>query len=151
MSDINSVVLIGRLTRDAQLKYTANGTALSKFSLAVNEKRKVGEQWKEEVSFFDIQIWGQLGESLDQYLKKGKQISVIGKLTQERWDQDGQSRSKVSVTASTVQLLGGPSDNRNEASSNQSSPPASGMKPGYMTPTKGQSQSDDGFTDDILF
>jgi single-strand DNA-binding protein len=107
MADVNNVTLIGRLTRDADLKYTSNGKAVSKFSLAVNEKRKVGDDWKDEAGFFEIVLWGQIGESLNQYLTKGKQIAVTGRLTQERWEQDGQNRSKVVVTAATVQLLGG--------------------------------------------
>jgi single-strand DNA-binding protein len=111
MSDLNFVTLIGRLTRDAELRYTSNGKAVSKFSLAVNKKRKVGDQWKDEAGFFEIVLWGQLGESLNQYLTKGKQVAVAGELTQDRWEQDGQNRSKVVVTAATVQLLGSPSGN----------------------------------------
>jgi single-strand DNA-binding protein len=109
MADVNNVTLIGRLTRDAELRYTANGKPVSKFSLAVNEKRKNGDQWKDEADFFEIVFWGQLGESLNSYLVKGKQIAVTGRLTQERWQQDGQNRSKVVVTAATIQLLGGTS------------------------------------------
>jgi single-strand DNA-binding protein len=128
MSDVNNVTLIGRLVRDADLRYTANGKAVSKFSLAVNEKRKAGDQWKDEAGFFEIILWGQLGESLNQYLTKGKQIAVTGKLTQERWEQDGQNRSKVVVTAATVQLLGSPSGNGDsgQAHSPAAPPPDNG-------------------------
>jgi single-strand DNA-binding protein len=105
MSDTNTVVLIGRLVRDADLKYTSNGKAVTKFSLAVNEKRKEGDVWKDYANFFDVTLWGQIGESIITYLIKGKQISVVGKLTQERWQQDGQTRSKVAITATTIQLL----------------------------------------------
>jgi single-strand DNA-binding protein len=112
MSDVNNVTLIGRLTRDADLKYTANGKTVAKFSLAVNEKRKAGDQWKDEAGFFEIVLWGQAAESLQQYLAKGKQVAVVGRLTQERWEQDGQNRSKVTVTAATVQLLGSPAGSK---------------------------------------
>jgi len=107
MADLNQVMLIGRLTRNADLKYTAGGKAVSKFTLAVNEKRKEGDHWKDKADFFDCVLWGQLAESLNQYLSKGKQIGVIGKLSQERWEQDGQNRSKITINVQHIQLLSG--------------------------------------------
>jgi single-strand DNA-binding protein len=107
MADINQVVLVGRLTRDAELKYTNTGTAVCKMSIAVNRRRKSNDQWIDEASFFDIVLWGKMGEALSQYLVKGKQVGVVGELRQNKWEQDGQPRSKVEVVASTLQLLGG--------------------------------------------
>jgi single-strand DNA-binding protein len=107
-SDINQVVLIGRLTRDAELKYTSGGTAVCKFSIAVNRNRKQGDQFVEEASFFDIVVWGRQGEAISKYLEKGKQVAVQGELRQNRWEQDGQTRSKVEIHAFNLQLLGGP-------------------------------------------
>jgi single-strand DNA-binding protein len=107
MADLNHVVLIGRLTRDAELKYTASGQAVCKFSIAVNRRRKNGDQWEDEANFFDIVLWGRQGESLNQYLVKGKMIGVEGELRQDRWQQDGQNRSKVEIVANNLQLLGG--------------------------------------------
>ncbi len=107
MADINHVILIGRLTRDAELKYTSGGMAVCKFAIAVNRRRKNGDQWVEEASFFDIVLFGRAGEAINQYLVKGKQVAVEGELHQNRWEQDGQSRSKVEINASNVQLLGG--------------------------------------------
>ncbi len=107
MADVNRVILIGRLTRDAELKYTSGGMAVCKFSLAVNRRRKNGDQWVEEANFFDIVLWGRTGEAINQYLIKGKQVAVEGELHQNRWEQDGQSRSKVEIMAANVQLLGG--------------------------------------------
>ncbi len=107
MADLNHVMLIGRLTRDAELKYTQNGFAISNFSIAVNRRRKNGDQWVDEVSYFEINLFGKSAESLKQYLLKGKQIAVDGELRQDRWEQDGQSRSKVIIVANNVQLLGG--------------------------------------------
>jgi single-strand DNA-binding protein len=138
MADVNNVTLIGRLTRDAELKYTTNGKAVSKFSLAVNERRRAGDDWKDEAGFFEIVLWGQLGESLNQYFTKGKQVAVTGRLTQERWEQDGQNRSKVTVTAATIQLLGGNSGNDGGFRQPQNAAPAAPA-------------GDDGFTDDIPF
>jgi single-strand DNA-binding protein len=106
MADLNHVVLIGRLTRDAELKYTASGQAVCKFSIAVNRRRKNGDQWEDEANFFDIVLWGRQGESLNQYLVKGKMIGIEGELRQDRWQQDGQNRSKVEIVANNIQLLG---------------------------------------------
>jgi single-strand DNA-binding protein len=107
MTDLNHVILIGRLTRDAELRYTAGGQAVCKFSIAVNRRRKNGDQWEDEANFFDIVLWGRQGESLNQYLVKGKMIGVEGELRQDRWQQDGQNRSKVEIVANNIQLLGG--------------------------------------------
>jgi single-strand DNA-binding protein len=109
MADLNHVLLIGRLTRDAELKYTSGGMAVCKFAIAVNRRKKSGDQWIDEASFFDIVLWGRSGETLNQYLVKGKQVAVEGELHQNRWEQDGQSRSKIEIMASNVQLLGGTS------------------------------------------
>jgi single-strand DNA-binding protein len=113
MTDINHVTLVGRLTRDAELK--ENGFAVSNFSIAVNCKRKRGDDWVDEANFFDIVLFGRQAESLHQYLVKGKQIAIDGELKQDRWQtQDGQNRSKVVVIANSIQLLGG-NNNSNHA------------------------------------
>jgi single-strand DNA-binding protein len=119
-SDLNHVFLIGRLTRDADLKYTPNGQAVSKFSIAVNRKKKDGDAWTDEASFFDITLWGRQAEELNEYLLKGKQIAVDGELRQDRWQQDGQNRSKIEVIANSIQLLGGGSDSRSGTGSGNS-------------------------------
>jgi single-strand DNA-binding protein len=107
MVDINHVILVGRLTRDAELKYTTGGQPVCKFSIAVNRRKKNGEVWEDEANFFDIVLWGRQGESLNQYLVKGKQVAIDGELRQDRWEQEGQKRSKVEIVATTLQLLGG--------------------------------------------
>jgi single-strand DNA-binding protein len=103
---INRVVLIGNLTRDAELKSVGNGTSLCKFSIAVNRRVKRDGEWEDEPNFFDVVLWGQRGESLHQYLIKGKMIGVDGELHQEHWQHDGQTRSRVEVIAENIQLLG---------------------------------------------
>jgi single-strand DNA-binding protein len=143
MADINNVVLVGRLTRDAELKYTAGGQAVCKFSVAVNRRRKNGEQWEDEANYFDVVLWGRQGESLNQYLLKGKSVGVEGELRQDRWQQDGQNRSKVEIVANNIQLLGG------NPGSGQS-----GGAQGSWQPRNAENApppSDDGFTDDIPF
>ncbi len=109
-TDLNSVMIIGRLTRDAELSYLQSGTAVSKFSIAVNRSRKDGDQWISEANFFDVSLFGKSGENLKQYLTKGTQIAVQGSLRQDRWEKDGQKFSKVYIMANDVQLLGGRSE-----------------------------------------
>jgi len=104
MNDLNSVSIVGRLTRDAELKSTG-GSSVCKFSMASN-------RYKDETNYFDVQCWGKLAESLGQYLVKGKQVAVGGELRQERWQQDGQTRSRVVIVAGSVQLLGGKSESQ---------------------------------------
>ena len=154
MADVNNVILIGRLTRDAEMKYTSGGIAVCRFAIAVNRRVKQGEQWVEEANFFDIVLWGKSGESLNQYLVKGKQVAVEGELHQNRWEQDGQSRSKIEINADNVQLLGGGESGQNHA---QSSAPVGGYqkRPANATATPSRASQTDqeppDFPDDIPF
>ena len=122
-ADINRVTLVGRLTRDAELRYVSENLAVCTMGLAVNRKRKQGDDWVEEASFFDIVLFGRLGEVISRYLTKGKQIAVDGQLRQNRWEQDGQRRSKVEIIASDLQLLG---SSRSEGSDGYSSAASGG-------------------------
>ncbi len=108
MADINHVVLVGRLVRDAQLKYTNSGLAICEFSVAINNRRKQGDDWVDEPNFFDVTLFGRQGEAIQRYLTQGKQVGVDGQLRQDRWQTpEGQNRSKVVVIANNVMLLGG--------------------------------------------
>ena len=108
--DINHVVIVGRLTRDAELRYTNSGSAVANISLAINTRRRRDDQWVDEAHFFDAVVWGKTAESLSPYLTKGKQIGLEGELRQNRWEQDGQRRSKVEIFTRNIQLLGGRGD-----------------------------------------
>ncbi len=154
MADLNHVVLIGRLTRDAELKYTAGGQAVCKFSLAINRRKKSGDQWVEEPNFFDVVLWGRQGETLNQYLVKGKQIAVEGELRQDRWEQDGQNRSKVEIMANNVQLLGGGAGAGGAGgypAGSGSAPRERGEGAPNRAPAPQDESPDDGFADDIPF
>jgi single-strand DNA-binding protein len=118
-NDTNIVVLVGRLTRDSELRFTNSGTAIGRFSLAVNRMKRSGDQREEEVSFFDITVWGKQAEVLNPYLTKGRQVSIQGELRQSRWEQDGQSRSRIEVVANNIQLLGGSSGGNNSSGSSE--------------------------------
>jgi len=107
MGDLAVAVLVGRLTRDAELKYTPSGQAVCHFSVATGSRVKKGDQWVDESSFWDVDLWGKRAESVNQYLTKGKLVAVQGDMRQDKWEQDGQSRMKVKITANDVQLLGG--------------------------------------------
>lgn len=159
-NDINIVVLVGRLTRDAELRYTNSGIAVCKFSLAVNRKKRSGDNWEDEVSFIDIVLWGKQGEALSRYLEKGKQVSVSGELRQSRWEQDGQSRSRMEVAANNVQLLGGGSGAGAGAGSGQYSQNRNENTAGNITQNYDQNRKSDSnfssngpeqFDDDIPF
>jgi single-strand DNA-binding protein len=148
MADINHVVLVGRLTRNAELKYTNSGAAVSKFSLAINQRRKKEDQWVDEAHFFDVVLWGKSAESINQYLVKGKQVGVEGQLRQNRWEQDGQARSKVEIFATNVMLLGGGSGGGGRQSA---SGPAESRSGSADLPPDGGQPAPDNFEDDIPF
>ncbi len=108
MGNVNIVVLMGNLTRDPEMKYTPQGTAVCDLSLAINYTRGKGDQKKDEVSYFDITAFGKTAENAAEYLKKGRSVIIEGRLQQERWEaQDGQKRSKVKVIAERVNFVGG--------------------------------------------
>ena len=106
-SDINSVIIVGRLTRDVELKYMNNGNAVASMSIAVNRSKREGDQWVSEAHFFDVSYFGKGAEAVKPYLTKGKQIAVQGSLRQNRWEKDGQKQSRVVIVADSVELLGG--------------------------------------------
>jgi single-strand DNA-binding protein len=111
MASFNKVLLMGNLTRDPELRFTSNGSALAKFGLAVNRKYKAGEEWKEEVCFVDITVWGKQAENCAEYLSKGRPVFIEGRLQFSSWEtDDGQKRNKLEVVANTVQFLGGRSE-----------------------------------------
>lgn len=119
MRDINIVFLIGRLTRDPEFRYTANQQAICKFSIANNRSYIAQGNKIEETSYFDIVVWAKLAEVCNEYLKKGKQIAVEGRLVQNRWtDQEGKTRSKVEIVASNVQFLSAPVSGQNQMNNN---------------------------------
>lgn len=100
--NINSVSLIGHLTRDPE-----SFSAGCNLGLAVNERAKENGEWTDRASFFDITVFGKQAEACVEHLSKGSQVGVNGRLTQDRWEKDGEKRSKVKIIAFAVQFLGG--------------------------------------------
>ncbi len=154
-NDINSVVLVGRLTRDLELKYLNSGTAVGRFSLAVNRMKRSGDAREEEVSYFDITVWGRQAEVLNSYLSKGRQVCVSGELRQSRWEQDGQARSRVEIVANSIQLLGGNAGNSGQSDRSSYGQPGGNQRQSApaSTPYKETSSfpGPEQFDDDIPF
>ncbi len=98
-NDLNSILIVGRLVKDADLRVTASGLAVSSFSIASNYRKKSGEEWVDAASFIECSLFGKSAEAVQKYMTKGKQIAVQGSIRQDRWEQDGQSRSKVVIIA----------------------------------------------------
>jgi single-strand DNA-binding protein len=107
MASLNKVILLGNLTRDPELRYAPNGTAVARFGLAVNTQRAgQGEDRKEEVCFVDIVAFGRQAETASEYLSKGRPALVEGRLQWRSWEgQDGQKRSKHEVIAERIQFM----------------------------------------------
>jgi single-strand DNA-binding protein len=157
-SDLNSVTLVGRLTRDVELKYSTSGTAIARLSLGTTQSRKQGEQWVEESHYFDCIMFGRRADALQRYLTKGQQVGIIGTLQQNRWQdkQSGQNRSKVEILVDDIQLLGGKGSGGNGGGGGGSyggpqSPSGGGYGGGYSNQGQGSAPADDGFDDDIPF
>jgi len=123
MASFNKVMLMGNLTRDPELRYTSNGSAVTSFGLAVNRKFKQGDEWKDDVCFVDITVWGKQGENCAEYLSKGRPAFIEGFLKFSTWESDGQKRNKLEVVANTVQFLGSRGDSSGEISGEQTPKP----------------------------
>ena len=111
MANLNSVHLIGNLTRDPEVRYTPKGTAVCDISLAINRilpPEQEGGERREEVTYVDVTLWGRTAENAGQYLAKGRNVFVDGRLALETWEdkQSGQKRSRLKVVAESLQFLG---------------------------------------------
>ena len=95
MKDLNEHFFIGRLTADPEPKYTNSGSCVFHFSIAVNTSKKVGEEFVDEPNFFEIVFWPKNVEYWAKQLYKGTKVAVHCEATQDRWEQDGKTRSKV--------------------------------------------------------
>jgi single-strand DNA-binding protein len=108
MGSVNKVILVGNLGRDAELKFTPSGFPISSFSIATTDRRKDKDgSWQEKTEWHRIKLLGKQAESLQDYLKKGKQIYVEGRLETRSWDdKDGQKKYMTEILADRIQLLG---------------------------------------------
>jgi single-strand DNA-binding protein len=100
MASENSVTLVGNLTRDPELRFTTGGRGVASFGLAVNRRYQVNNEWQEQVSFFNVVAWGDLGENTATSLNKGNRVVVTGRLQQREYEtRDGEKRNVVEVVA----------------------------------------------------
>jgi single-strand DNA-binding protein len=121
MASINKVIIIGRLGKDPEVKYTPSGDAVCNFSVATSDKwadKSTGEK-KERTEWHRIVAWRRLAEICGEYLKKGREVYIEGKLQTRSWEKDGTKRYMTEILASTVQFLG---DNRQEAGQAEEKP-----------------------------
>jgi single-strand DNA-binding protein len=113
MANLNRVLLIGNLTRDPEVRYTPKGTAVADIAIAINRiySGDDGEK-KEETTFVDVTLWSRQAEVAQEYLKKGRQVFIEGRLQLDTWDdkQTGQKRSRLRVVAENMQMLGSRGD-----------------------------------------
>lgn len=106
MSDLNRVIIVGRLTKDSELRHTQAGMSVASFTIANNRTHVAGGEKKEQVSFFNCVAWGKLGETISQYCKKGQRIGIDGRIQQRSWEgQDGAKRITVEIVVENVQFL----------------------------------------------
>ncbi|MCA8976009.1 MAG: single-stranded DNA-binding protein [Planctomycetes bacterium] len=107
MANFNKVILLGNLTRDVELRHTQGGTAIGKFGMAVNRKYSANGEQKESTCFVDLTAWGRQAEVLAQYVHKGSQLFIEGRLEYSTWEsQEGGKRSKLEVVVENFQFVG---------------------------------------------
>jgi len=102
---LNSVNILGNLTRDPELKYTNSGKSVCNLSIANNRVYSKGSEKVTEVSYFDIEVWGAVAENCAKYLSKGSGIIVDGRLKQDRWEKDGKMQSRVRIVANNIHFM----------------------------------------------
>ena len=106
---VNRVIISGNLTRDPELRRTANGMAILGFGVAVNDRRKNQQtgEWEDYANFVDCTMFGNRAESLSNYLSKGTKVAIEGKLRYSQWERDGQKRSKLEVIVDELEFMSG--------------------------------------------
>jgi single-strand DNA-binding protein len=108
MADYNRVILMGRLTRDPEIRYIPSGAAVCEVGLAVNDRRKdQSGQWVEDTQFIEVTFWSRTAELVSEYLSKGSPLFVEGRLKFDSWEKDGQKHSKLRVVGERMQFIGG--------------------------------------------
>ena len=142
MAGINRVIIVGNLGKDPEVRYAQSGLALCKLRVAVTERVKVREEWTDETEWFTVTLFGKTAENAGQYLQKGRQVYVEGRLKSDKYkDKDGVERTSVEVIASTLQYLG---DKSGGGGRRDSAPPRNTGGDDEAPPAS------DGFVDDDL-
>lgn len=152
-SNVNVVVITGNLTKDPELRATGGGTSVCEMRVAVNSRRKQGEEWVDKPNYFDVVVFGKQADNCAQYLSRGRPVAVEGRLDFQEWEakEGGGKRSKVVIIVNTIQFLnsredggaqpGGGSD-YNSGYANQGGETGGGYQPPAQ-PGGGGGQEDD--------
>lgn len=141
MAGVNKVIIVGNLGRDPEVRYAQSGMAICKLSVAVTEREKDGDQWVDRTEWFRVTVFGKTAENAAQYLQKGRQVYVEGRLKTDKYtDKDGVERTSVEVVGNVVQYLGsGGGEGRSSPPKDRPGPAQTGTPP-----------ASDGFVDDDL-
>lgn len=154
MASVNKVILVGHLGKDAEVRYAASGDAIANFSVATSEswKDKTTGEKKEQTEWHRCVAYRKLGEIAGQYLKKGSQVYIEGKLKTRKWqDKDGQDRYSTEIQVDELKMLGGKSDSQRPADSQGGGYEPAPSRPGGGQPTNRPKPSFDDLGDDIPF
>ena len=133
-------MILGRLTRDPEVRYTPSGTPVCDLGLATNRRIPSGEgQWKDETTYIDVTLWRRQAEVAGQYLAKGREVFIEGYLSMDSWEDKntGQKRSKLKVVCDNMQLIGGGGGNQ----AAQSSARPQTQNPSYSQPQSADNQA----------
>jgi len=143
MASFNKIIIVGYLGRDPELRYTPSGMQVCSFSLATTERRKDGSgEFQDHTTWFSISVWGKKAEAANQYLAKGRQVFIDGRLRQEEYtDRDGNKRTRLQVDANDFQFVGARGDEGGGGSYSPQSKPSSNVD---------QTQAPSGPTDDDI-
>lgn len=131
MANFNNVLVVGRLTRDPVLQYAPSGAPVCTFTVATSRRYTKEDGGKgESTTFLDVDVWRRLAEICNQFLKKGRQVLVMGSLKQSRWidEKTQQPRSKIRIVAQTVQFLWSKKDIEDESEELEAAPSADAEK-----------------------
>ena len=104
MTDLNSVLLEGRLTQDPELTYTPKGQSICRFSIASNRYRKDSGEWEKTTNYFVIETWGTLADVCFEHLHKGRGVRTVGHLKQSQWKQNGVNHNRIIIVAEHVEF-----------------------------------------------
>jgi single-strand DNA-binding protein len=143
MSGVNKITLIGNLGRDPEIRYAQSGMAICKLSLAVTERVKDGDGWKDATEWFRVTLFSKMAENAAQYLQKGRQVYVDGRLKSSKYqDKEGVERTSIEVIANNIQFLGSGPGRAVRSGSDEGAP--------VTTPPVDAPPAADGFIDDDL-
>jgi single-strand DNA-binding protein len=147
MAGVNKVIIVGNLGRDPEVRFSQSGMAICKLSVAVTERVKKGEAWGDETEWFRVTCFGKIAENAGQYLAKGRQVYVEGRLKTDTYkDKDGVEKRSTEVICNTLQFLGG----KGEGGGGARGPTRGGGKSGGLPPADDAPPAGDGFIDDDL-